>query len=604
MRRNRIRGPQSALTDFLASNNISAHQIHQDYQRRVREAEQREAAEQETAEQEYSQHEHDDDYQEAHAGESPEQKKKRKRKEATTLAKIKQSKEFARRKSQRLMDVAGDDSDEEHDDMLAKEMIDEKSRPIPGQLENCEKCGKRFTVTPYSKTGPNGGLLCVKCSKDVADDAKKTTPRKRGPRSGRRQVQSNLLDGIIQYGAMSLAEMCTKKVAENIDDVEEFGDLPSPLLHRLSQILSKRRVLTPRTLNLFLRPELHSIDIYDCAKLETDDFQKIFAYMPSLTQVNLRYAGQLKDRVLEYMTDRNSQIKDLQFDAVNLVTDACWRRVFQKYGSQLESVKLSNLDYSFDDETVEDMCKHCTGLRRLKLTQCWKTGDRSLKAIAGLKSLEHLSLNFVEETSKEELGDIILNVGSNLQTLSLDGFHHADDHVLGLIHSKCHSLVKFRLSDNAVCTDQAYAQLFTGWQNPPLEYVDLSSTRDVDNSNPDGPEELIGLASQGFVALMDHSGSKIQKLNIASCRHVSREAFEEIFSEGKKYPHLTELDVSFHMVMDDFLIGRIFRCCPAIKKLVAFACFNVRDVRVPAGVALIGSLRAQDPIVVEGRFQK
>jgi len=108
------------------------------------------------------------------------------------------------------MDVAGDDRDEEHDDMLAKEMIDEKPRPMPGQLENCEKCGKRFTVTPYSKTGPNGGLLCAKCSKEVADDARKTTPRKRGPRSGRRQVQSNLLDGIIQYGAMSLAEMCTK----------------------------------------------------------------------------------------------------------------------------------------------------------------------------------------------------------------------------------------------------------------------------------------------------------------------------------------------------------------------------------------------------------
>lgn len=323
--------------------------------------------------------------------------------------------------------------------------------------------------------------------------------------------------------------------------------------------------------------------------------------MPSLTQVNLRYAGQLKDRVLEYMMDRSLQIKHLQFDAVNLVTDACWRRVFQKYGPQLESVKLSNLDYSFDDETVEELCKHCTGLRRLKLTQCWKTGDRSLKAIASLKSLEHLSLNFVQETSKEELGNIIHHVGSNLRTLSLDGFHNADDHVLGLIHSKCNSLVKLRLSDNAVCTDKAYAQLFNGWQNRPLEYVDLSSTRDVDNNNPDGPEEAIGLASEGLVALMNHSGPQVQKLNIASCRHVSREAFEEVFAEGKKYPHLTELDVSFHTVMDDFLIGSIFRCCPAIKKVVAFACFSVRDVRVPVGVALIGGLRAQDPIVVEGR---
>lgn len=58
-----------------------------------------------------------------------------------------------------------------------------------------------------------------------------------------------------------------QKVADNINDIEEFGDLPSPLLHRLSQILSKRRALTSRTLNLFLRPDLDSINIYDSASM-------------------------------------------------------------------------------------------------------------------------------------------------------------------------------------------------------------------------------------------------------------------------------------------------------------------------------------------------
>jgi DNA repair protein RAD7 len=50
--------------------------------------------------------------------------------------------------------------------------------------------------------------------------------------------------------------------------------------------------------------------------------------------------------------------------------------------------------------------------------------------------------------------------------------------------------------------------------------------------------------------------------------------------------------------MDDFLIGKIFQSCPAIKKVVAFACFNVRDVRVPVGIALVGGLKAQHSIVV------
>ena len=53
-------------------------------------------------------------------------------------------------------------------------------------------------------------------------------------------------------------------MADNINDVEEFGDLPQALLDRLSQILSKRRVITSRTLDLFLQSDLDSISVYDC----------------------------------------------------------------------------------------------------------------------------------------------------------------------------------------------------------------------------------------------------------------------------------------------------------------------------------------------------
>ncbi|KAL1983914.1 hypothetical protein VTN96DRAFT_9767 [Rasamsonia emersonii] len=482
-------------------------------------------------------------------------------------------------------------------------MMYQKSRPLPGQLENCEICSKRFTVTAYSKTGPNGGLLCAKCSKEIADEEKKAKPKKTGPKSGRRQNQSNLLDGLVQRGAQSLVEMCTKKVADNINDVEEFGDLPPQLLHRLSQILSKRRVITPRTLQLFLRPDLDSIDIYDCAKLETEDYEKIFAFMPSLVHVNLRFASQMKDKVIEYMMDRNPKVKHLQLDAANLVSDTCWRQLFIKLGAQFESLKLSNLDSSLDDETIDVMSRQCTNLRRLKLKECWKPGDKSLDAISRLPKLEHLSLEFLRETQCENVVGMIEKLGPNLQTLSLQSFHNADDRLLETIHRQCQNLSKLRLADNAVCTDKGYANLFTDWSNPPLRFVDLSSTRDVDNANPDGPAEPVGLASQGFVALMKHSGSKIETLNISSCRHISRAAFEEVFNKDQTYPQLKELDISFHTTIDDYLVTSIFKCCPAIKKLVAFACFRVRDVRVPVGVALIGGLRAQDSIIVEGDFQ-
>ena len=282
------------------------------------------------------------------------------------------------------------------------------------------------------------------------------------------------------------------------------------------------------------------------------------------------------------------------------MSDACWLELFQKAGPELETVKLSNLDSSLDDDTVTEMCKNCPGLKRLKLKQCWKTGDASLRAIGRLPNLEHLSLNFVREVSNDELKGAVESLAPKLKTLSLEGFHEADDGLLGIIHDRCRSLGKFRLTDNDLFTDAGFALLFDEWANAPLQFVDLSATRDVDYSNPDGPEEPTGLASAGFVALMKHSGSAIQQLNIASCRHVSHGAFQEVFGEGKQYPQLRELDVSFQMVLDDYLVGRILRSCPSLQRLIVFACFNVREVRVPLGVALIGGVRAQDPVVVEG----
>ena len=61
--------------------------------------------------------------------------------------------------------------------------------------------------------------------------------------------------------------MCSQKVADNIHDVDEFGDLPNSLLDSLSKILSRRRAMTSRTINLFLRPDLDTVALYDCGSM-------------------------------------------------------------------------------------------------------------------------------------------------------------------------------------------------------------------------------------------------------------------------------------------------------------------------------------------------
>ena len=87
-----------------------------------------------------------------------------------------------------------------------------KATPLPGQLENCELCEKRFTVTPYSKTGPDGGLLCAKCSKEQRVEKKSDQKAKKQvvSKDRRRQFQSNLLDGLVGNGSKALLELCVE----------------------------------------------------------------------------------------------------------------------------------------------------------------------------------------------------------------------------------------------------------------------------------------------------------------------------------------------------------------------------------------------------------
>ena len=406
-------------------------------------------------------------------------------------------------------------------------------------------------------------------------------------------------------------------------DVEEFGDLPPALMNRLSQILSKRRMMTSQTLNLFLQPDFTTIDIYDCGKLETEDYIKMFSVIPKVRNLNLRHAGQFKDNVFDYVMERDVPITNLRLDAANLVTNEKWDEFFKHSGRRLESLKFSWLDGTMLDENIAVMVQHCPNLNRLKMAKCTRLGDESIAALSKLKKLEHLSLDFSQSIASATLVDLIAAVGANLKTLSLRNFYDADDSVLDTIHSVCRKLTKLRFCDNDVCTDAAFTNLFTDWPNPSLRQIDFSSCRSLNYEQPDGPaDNPIGLASDGFLAMMRHSDSELVRLDIASCRHISREAFEDAFGVPRKlegdsdtpskvakarklkhvyaYPNLRDTNISFLTKMTTHILAGMFRCAPAMQKVTAFACFNVTDLLVPIGVALIGLPNPQESIVQEG----
>ncbi|TVY78409.1 DNA repair protein [Lachnellula suecica] len=579
-----IRGPQSALTDFLASHNINANQIRQDANARRQAA----LASQQAVDAANDAPSPDSDSDpipapaRARRNESKAQSAKRKKDEEKAIAKIKASKQFQRRRKQYNSDEEMSDEDE-----AARAFFEESMAPLPDQTENCEECGNRFTVTPYSRRGEDGGLLCQKCTK-LLDKEEGAARKKRKITAGRqrRQIQSNLLDGIYP-GAKDLMTLCIETLAKNVDLAEDFGDLPASMVERLSAILCKRRLLKPETINLFLRPGNDTVVVTDGASLSSDDYIRIFQYCPTIKYLRLRDAVQFKNKVMDHFLATNITLEKLSLHGANLIDDERWDRFFTEKGTHLKTFQLHYTDGHFGDEQLELMPKTCPNLTRLKIVHNQKVTNKGLEHIAQLSNLTHLTIGIYNPTNSPPYVKIINGVGPSLRTLCLDKAG-VDDSVLEAIHTNCQNIQKLRLTDNEVLTDQGFANLFTNWYNPPLTYINLHKCRHIDSTDPRDNPDGIGFASLGFEALMAHSGKTLRYVDINSCRHISLESFERVFAADKKYPDLTFMNISFCQAVNDFVVGSIFRACPNLKTLVTFGNFGVRDVRVPKGRILIG----------------
>ena len=522
------------------------------------------------------------------------QRSKRKKDELKAIEKIKSSKAFKKRK--KLAD------DSEDDDEIARAIFDATLAPLPGQMENCALCGKRFTVTPYSVAGPAGGLLCSPCGRDAAKEREGAKPKKKprkqvGGIGSRRNIQSRILDGDV--GTKSLATLCVQTLAKNVDMADSLGDLPEHLIDKIARIFSKRRLLRPETLPLFAQPGTESICIYDGAKLGGQDYISIFQVAPNLRRFKARSAIQFKDEVMDYLLSRDIALESLYLAGANLLSEEKWHEFLAVKGKALKAVQVYYTDRHFGDDTITMMATHCPHLTRLKIENNQKVTSDGVANIGKLSSLEHIGLQLVDPPSSASINDAISNIGTNLKTLSLKIMPDADDTVLHTIHHSCRSLTKLRITESERMTDQGFVNLFTDWQNPPLHFLDLQKCRYIDASKPRVNNDGIGLCSEGFKALMAHSGQRLETLNVHACRHISQQAFEEVFREHALYPELQHLEISFCEEVTDFVLGCIFRACPKIKDVNVFGCMKVKEVRVPRGVILVGVPNARG-MVTEG----
>lgn len=461
----------------------------------------------------------------------------------------------------------------------------------------------RFTVTPYSRAGPNGGLLCTPCSKDLEKEqgpAKKKKAVSGGPVGRRRKTQSNMLDGTYVLGAKSLMSLCIETLAKNIDLADDLGYLPPGTIDKIARMLSKKRLLDPNTLNLFLQSTAQDVTVYDATQLSTDDMIRIFQMVPDIKSLKLKYAIQFKDEVMEYLLSRDKiELEGLHIHGANLVSNDTWMKYLTTKGKSLQKLQVYYTDNHFDDECLAALKDSAPSLKRIKVYHNQRVSGDGIRELAYLKKLQHLSINLHKKVHSDIWVEVLRSIGAGLRTLSLLMTPDLDNTVLDAIHANCRTLSKLRITDSEVMTDAGFARLFTDWRNPGLTFLDLQKCRQLDSQSPRENPDGIGLCTEGFKALMAHSGRSLQKLNLHSCRHISREAFEEVFGREKLYPDLKELELSFCENVTDVVVGSIFRSCPNLKELNVFGCMRLKDVRVPRGKILVGMPNALG-MVIEG----
>ena len=254
------------LINLTQANNISAQEIRDSYRQRVQRAEQEAAQAEDNGEGPSNVGGDAEDIVEEDAqvesmAMAAERSRKRKRQQDEAIAKIKKGKEAKKKAIKKKK--KGSDDDSEFDDMMD---MYKKAKPLPGQLDNCELCNKRFTVTPYSKAGPDGGLLCTPCGKEMVKEAKAQEKMKKPVvRKGRRKIESNRLDGLTARGTKTLQQLCIEKLAKHAEDIDELGEMPEGIMNRISEIFSKKRAMNSTTMKLFLQPDMETVAIHEAA---------------------------------------------------------------------------------------------------------------------------------------------------------------------------------------------------------------------------------------------------------------------------------------------------------------------------------------------------
>ncbi|KAG5642850.1 hypothetical protein DXG03_002027 [Asterophora parasitica] len=410
-------------------------------------------------------------------------------------------------------------------------------KPTVGNFEDCAKCEKQFTVTKYTMAAiPGPGFLCHPCAKASGDDPfKKPAPpkRKKVPADKRTVVHFE------ERRFPTLASLCIKLITKHIDDVEALGDIGAMNMDAISKALSKNRGLTPQNAHLFYNVTNTTLTLYDATNLPSPALTTLFHLNPNLTTLRLDFCGHLDDASLGTLSSSLPALTSIEFLGPFLVRPAGWLALFKSHPS-LTSFKITQSP-RFDLDCMHALVTHCAPtLTALRLRELGKLDDDFLEAMHALTQLEELDLadpGDSQACSAEAIQALLGALAGSLRVLDLSRHALLDDDVLKKGLAAARNVEILVLAHVPLLTDEGVATFFAEWETAPLRQVEMSRNHE--------------LGGKALVAVLRHSGKCLEVLAINGWGGVDEEALKMVARLGGE---LRKLDVGWVREVDDFVV--------------------------------------------------
>ncbi|AAS51140.1 ACL088Cp [Eremothecium gossypii ATCC 10895] len=530
---NEVRGPNSALTQFLREQGISAESIKERW-KSTRQSESQDSADAAETDSDKG----DSDYDGSSSDGAPES-----------------GLESSRASSRARSNPVDSDEEEYEEGVAARQGIRPKREPE--MVQEVLKRRKQALQRRQAKR---------KRAMELLDRKTKRIP--------------TLQDVCVAVIGESIMKHKEHSLSVNKHILDVLGGVSVHNMNKLADALSKSRALNDRTLQLFLNVNLETITFHDCSNISADGYKSLAAFTPHLRAVSLQMCGQLNNEALLLMAEKLTNLRELYLDGPFLINDETWGIFFERMGDKLEAFHVSNT-HRFTDDSLQKLLLHCGGsLRSLKLSRLDSISNYALLPRYLHQDVHTLILQY--PSNEEDITDeIMINllgvVGNSLKVLNLDGCTGITDSFLvnGLASnvrsgSDSCSLERLSLEELDQVTSDGFITFFSSVQLPRLHYLNLRRCHQLDDAS--------------IAEIWLNPCSKfLKELNLNSARNLTAAGFQLM-----SCPNLQQLNVGFVRCVDDKLLAHISECAPNLEIVEVYGDNLVTQNASARGVTIIG----------------